>query len=149
MQFPIHECQHGYSTDKSTESAISDTGGFIEMNRTGKRGVFAVSLDIQAAFDSVTPNSIKAALIKHGSNKEYANWYHNFLTHRDLETELKGETYSASNGLGFPQGGVVSADFWKIVFDPAIHIINNENTQGTGYADDLILLRAGYSCVAS
>ena len=44
----------------------------------------------------------------------------------------------------FPQGGVVSADFWKIAFNPAIEIINSSNTTGFGYADDLIVLRHGY-----
>ena len=31
------------------------------------------------------------------------------------------------------------------MFNPAMHIINNSDTRGTGYADDLILLRSGYS----
>ena len=38
----------------------------------------------------------------------------------------------------------MSANFWKIVFNPAIEIINNNNTTGTGYADNLILIASGY-----
>ena len=93
IENPIHLNQHGFCTDKSTESAISDTQTILENNTTPNKNVIIVSLDIQAAFDSVTPSSIKNALIKHGSNTEYANWYDNHLTHRDLTTELKGETY--------------------------------------------------------
>ena len=56
------------------------------------------------------------------------NWYENYLTHRNLITEINGANYTASNGIGFPQSGVVSANFWKIVFDPEINIINNKDT---------------------
>ena len=69
--------------------------------------------------------------------------------HRNLTTTIQNATYTASNNVGFPQGGVVSADFWRIAFDPAIGIINSSLTTGFGYADDLIVLRHGYKPEAS
>ena len=62
---------------------------------------------------------------------------------RDLESSLRNKTFEAKTLVGFPQGGVVSADFWKIVFDPALHIINNKEVVVYWYADDLIQLRGG------
>ena len=144
LTFPIHANQHGFCTDKSTESAISNTLINIKNNTSHKKHTIVSSLDIQAVFDSILPGKIKLALLKYGSNKDFANWYHNYLTHRDLHTELNGEIYEATTSIGFPQGGVVSADFWKIAFNPAMEIINNEHTTGTGYADDLILMASGY-----
>ena len=106
-------------------------------------------LFIQAAFDSITPEVIKQSLLDHGGEPQLIQWYYNYLTHRNLSTTLQNHTYTASNAIGFPQGGVVSADFWKIAFNPAIEIINSSNTTGFGCADDLIVLRHGYKTDAS
>ena len=144
-EFPIHSNQHGFCSDKSTESAISNTVDYIESKiMTSNKHCIGISLDIQAAFDSITPDTIKDALLIHGGEPQLVRWYYNYLQHRNLITTLQNHTYTASNAIGFPQGGVVSADFWKIAFNPAIEIINNSNTTGFGYADDLIVLRHGY-----
>ena len=142
---PIHKNQHGFCSDKGTESAISAVTSHIENHLLKNQHCVGVSLDIQAAFDSICPKSIKQALIKHGGHTDLIQWYFNYLTHRNIESELHNETFQASTGTGFPQGGVVSADFWKIVFDPALDIINKNGTSGYGYADDLIVLRGGTS----
>ena len=142
--FPIHQHQHGFCSDKSTESAISNVINYIENHtQTPKQHCVAISLDIQAAFDSIDPKAIRDSLLKHGGQRDMIIWYFNYLTHRDLESTFHNETFKATTLVGFPQGGVVSADFWKIVFDPAIQIINNKQVTGYGYADDLILLRGG------
>ena len=64
------------------------------------------------------------------------NWYHNFITHRNLHVEINGTTASKTVSIGFPQGGVCSAKFWMIAFNRGIEIINQYNTMGTGFADD-------------
>ena len=120
--FPIHENQHGFCNDKSTESAISNTVITINDNTSHKKHTIVSSLDIQAAFDSILPDKIKLALLKHGSNKDFANWYHNYLTHRDLHTELNGERYEATTGVGFPQGGVVSVSYTHLTL-PTILLV--------------------------
>ena len=45
-----------------------------------------VFLDIQAAFDSITPEHTKNALLKHGCPTDMVEWYYELLTHRYLET---------------------------------------------------------------
>ena len=45
--------------------------------------------------------------------------------------------------VGFPQGGVCSAKFWIIAFDPAIEIINSDGIFGQGFADDCAALIGG------
>ena len=150
IQFPIHTHQHGFCSEKSTESAISKTVDYIESKiMTSNRHCVGLSLDIQAAFDSITPNTIKAALLKHGGDPQLVQWYYNYLIHRNLITTIQNDTFTASNAIGFPQGGVVSADFWKIAFNPALEIINSNLTTGFGYADDLMILRHGYKPEAS
>ena len=68
--------------------------------------MIGVFLDIQAAFDTMTPNSIREALLEHNINPILVEWYHNYLTHRNLYTEHNGKTATATIKIGFTQGGV-------------------------------------------
>ena len=52
---PIHIKQHGFQKGKSTESAISNTVHKIEKHILNGEHCMCVFLDIQAAFDSITP----------------------------------------------------------------------------------------------
>ena len=63
-------------------------------------------------------------------------WYHGYLIHRNLYIEIGDESLEISTAVGFPQGGVCSAAFWIIAFDPAITIINSYGLHGNGFADD-------------
>ena len=78
----VHAQQHGFSRNRSTESAISQTTNYIEKHITTNRDVIGVFLDIQAAFDTITPNSIREALLEHNLNPILVEWYYNYLTHR-------------------------------------------------------------------
>ena len=70
-------------------------------------------------------------------------WYYNYLTHRNLQAEIGGFKGEVTIDTGFPQGGVCSAKFWIIAFNKAVEIINQWNTVGQGFADDLCMLKAG------
>ena len=102
--------------------------------------VIGVFLDIQAAFDTITPSSIKEALLKHNLDTRLVGWYHSFLTHRHLITEHNGVTYKGNIGIGFPQGVVCSVKFWMVAFNEAINIINQFGALGIGFADDCCIL---------
>ena len=60
-----------------------------------------------------------------------------------LRINLHGDSLSNECSQGFPQGGVASAKFWVIAFDPAIEIINGHQVVGQGYADDLAAVFGG------
>ena len=140
---PLHNKQHGFLTGKSTESAISNTVNYIEKHIMNKQHCVGVFLDISAAFDSIKPSHVRQALLKHGGDPEMVQWYFNYITHRDIQIAMHGETKTFTTGLGFPQGGVCSAKFWLIAFDYAIQIINRYNIEGNGYADDCSALAGG------
>ena len=140
---PIHPKQHGFLTGKSTESAISNTTDFIEKYVMNKQHCVGIFLDISAAFDSIRPGHVRQALLKHGGEPEMVQWYHNYMSHRDIIVTMHGETMVFSTGVGFPQGGVCSAKFWLVAFDYAIQIINRYNIEGNGYADDCSALYGG------
>ena len=148
-QNPVHTRQHGFRHDRSTETAISDASNYIEKHIITRKFCIGTSLDIQAAFDSIKPHKVKQALLHYGGDREMVNWYYNYLIHRNIYTEISGTSTSFSTATGYPQGGVNSADFWIIVFDPALQIINKEGVRGDGFADNLLVLKGGYSLKAA
>ena len=137
---PIHENQHGFLPGRSTETAISDTVNYIERILFQKKHCVGVFLDISAAFDSISIEHVRDSLFSHGVEPDLVEWYYHYLSRRDLQFSLHGSSITLQTNLGFPQGGVASAKFWIIAFDPAIEIINKYGIQGTGYADDCAAL---------
>ena len=71
------------------------------------------------------------------------NWYMNYISNRLLNYNITGQEGTISTGVGFPQGGVCSALFWAVAFDPAIEIINKYGINGNGFADDCSALVGG------
>ena len=59
---PVHTRQHGFRADRNTVTAISEVTDFIEQNIYFNKHVLAVFLDIQAAFDTISPEKIKKVL---------------------------------------------------------------------------------------
>ena len=143
LQYPLHHKQHGFLSGKSTESAISNTTNYIERHIMKKQHCVGVFLDISSAFDSIKPNHVRRAMLDHGGDPDMVQWYYGYMTHRDIQILLHGETSIFSTGVGLPQGGVCSAKFWLIAFDFAIKIINTYNIEGNGYADDCSALYGG------
>ena len=96
-------------------------------------GVF---IDIQAAFDSITPEHIRKSLLKHGCNPDMVKWYYELLKNRNLSTTYDNFILLISTNLGFPEGGVCSAKFWIIAFNDTAKILNTHGVSGELFADD-------------
>ena len=118
----VNDRQHGFRKNKSTESAISETTNYIKKHMANNEDVIGVFFDIKDAFDTITPTSIKEALLRHNLDDKLAGCYYTFLTHRHFITEHNGITYQGNSGIGFPQGGVCSAKFWIVAFNEALNI---------------------------
>ena len=71
------------------------------------------------------------------------DWYFDYLTHRNINITLHGETLKASVFIGFPQGGIASAKFWLIAFDEVVSIINSYGIWGNAFADNCTALVGG------
>ena len=140
---PLSEHQQGFRRCRSTETAISNTINFIETCKQNKEHCIAVFLDIAAAFDTIKPKHIKQQLRLKGIEEEIVQWYYNYITERYLSLVANDNTLTTCVDTGFPQGGVCSAKFWIIAFDPAIDIINSNRIFGQGFADDCAALIGG------
>ena len=137
---PLHSKQHEFLRGRSTESALSNTVDYAERALFKDKHCLGIFLDISAAFDSISVDHVRDSLLKHGADDDLVYWYHGYLKRRDLHFNMQGVTHSLHANLGFPQGGVCSAKFWIIAFDPAVQIINQDGIEGNGYADDISAL---------
>ena len=61
---PLHTQQHGFRTDRNTETAAN----YIEKHIYSGEHVIAVFLDIQAAFDTIKPEAVRHSLLKRGGD---------------------------------------------------------------------------------
>ena len=140
---PVHTRQHGFRSDRNTETSLSNVVNYIEKYIYNGQHVLGVFLDIQAAFDTIDPDKVKVSLSEHGGEQKLVNWYHNYIKHRNLHIQIKGCNKVLSTDTGFPQGGVCSAKFWIIAFNEAIEILNTHGVHGNGFADDCVALIGG------
>ena len=140
---PIHRNQHGFQVGKGTEGALSGTCDYIERYVLTRGYCLGLFLDISSAYDSMDIEQIRNSLYLHGGQEDLVEWYYNYLARRILRISLHGDRLSYVCGQGFPQGGVASAKFWIIAFNPAIEIINRHMVVGQGYADDLAAVFGG------
>ena len=65
---PIHTRQHGFRSDRSTETAISTMTNYIEEFIMQKKHCVGVFLDIKSAFDSISPDHIRSELLRYGGD---------------------------------------------------------------------------------
>ena len=143
INYPIHDRQHGFRCDRSTETAISEVVNEIEKHIFKRQRTLAVFLDIKSAFDSISPEHIRKCLLNHRAPPLLVDWYYDYITKRNVTIELQDSKIEASIGVGFPQGGVASARFWLIAFNMAVKIINRFGCSGTAFADDCAVLLSG------
>ena len=141
--YPIHDKQHGFMKGKSTESAISNTVDYIESWLAKNKACIGIFLDISSAYDSISTEHIRLALYKHGGETDLVEWYFHYLQNRIMKMSLHEEDLILHTAVGFPQGGVASAKFWTIAFDPVIRLVNEFFLEGNGYADDCCIVFGG------
>ena len=143
LEYPIHERQHGFRCDRSTETAISEVVNEIERNIYKRKRTLAVFLDIKSAFDTIDPEQIRQSLLNHRAPITLVDWYIDYITNRHVVLDLQDASIESKIDVGFPQGGVASARFWLIAFNMAVKIINSQGCTGTAFADDCAVLFSG------
>ena len=117
--YPIHPKQHGFQKGKSTETAFSNSINVVEYYIMRGLKAIGMFLDISSAYDSMDIHHIRNSLYLHGGDDDLVEWYFHYLGHRVLDIHLN------RGHVRFPQGGVASAMFWLIAFNPAVRIINS------------------------
>jgi ribonuclease HI len=141
--YPLHKSQHAFRRSYSTESALTDMADIIERAILRREYALGVFLDIEGAFDNLTPEAILRCLEARQVCPTLLAWYSHYLTHRSIQVSLKGTTAFRNLTKGTPQGGVLSPLMWNIVFDGLLHLFDTGPVKALGFADDSGLVATG------
>jgi len=104
----LSDAQHAYRKGRSTDTALHSLVYSIERGFRNKEYSLAAFLDIEGAFNNVTPTAITCALTELGIERPIVGLIHTMLTSRVVHSTM-GPAHSTRNvSRGTPQGGVLS-----------------------------------------
>ena len=72
---PVHTQQHGFCTDRNTDTAISTVTDYIERHIYNQKHVIGVFFE---------------ALLQHGGYPLRVDWYYSYITHRNMYVDING-----------------------------------------------------------
>ena len=139
--------QHAYAAGRSTETALSVVVDSIEKMISRKKLLLAVSLDCSGAFDNISFDSARRAMLEKGIDVPIINWYDKVLRTRKVTADLQGVRKTIIPTRGSPQGGVLSPLIWIIIMDSLLRPLQKGPVKAVGYADDVLLMVEGVSAV--
>ena len=84
--------QSGFVPGRSTHHAIAVAINNITEAEQLKKPLQLVAIDIESAFDSIEPQTVKEAMVKLGYNKEYTEKYYILTTGGEAAIQVNGVT---------------------------------------------------------
>jgi len=131
--------QHGFTTGKSTISAIEEVYRSIDESKS--RHVFGTFVDITGAFDNVKLSLMFYQLANLGASLGTVRIVHSYLTNRWVNFELEGVCYSKKLKRGCPQCLQLGPRLWKVAISPIYNQdMRVQRAKIIAYADDILLM---------
>ena len=132
--------QHGFRRKTSCESQLVITAEDITRNLDNNQQVDMLILDFSKAFDTVPHQRLLKKLASYGIAGNILAWLEAWLTQREQQVTLEGESSSTAKVTsGVPQGTV----FGPLLFLRNINDIGNDTTlKIRQFADDSLLYLA-------
>ena len=142
----LDDTQLGFRKGRSCDEALHRVVNKIEA--TLLKGEFALGcfVDIKAAFDNVTFDSVIAALSNSGINPILVKWIYSLLSRRKVIFHLKGVALIRYIIKGTPQGGILSPLLWNLVVNSLLTSLKSflhPDDMSQGFADDIMTLAVG------
>jgi len=135
----MHVKQHGFTTGKSTTSALEAVYDWVDVSSS--RHIFGTFLDITGAFDNVKWSPLLSQLINLGASLVTVRLVQSYLTNRWAKFHMEGVPYSRMLERGCPQGSQLGPTLWKIAITPIYGtVITPNSTRIITYADDILLM---------
>jgi hypothetical protein len=145
----LSEKQFGFRKGKSTLEAILTVTKRAKIAQGKKKGgnrfCGIITLDVKNAFNSASWRAIAGALYRLGIPERLFTVLGNYFTNRVLiyETEVGQERMKVSAGV--PQGSILGAVLWNIMYDGVLRSKLPEGVEIVGFADDIVLTVMGDS----
>lgn len=136
--------QFGFVPGKSSVDALMSLRQFVTASQ--KRYVLAVSIDITAAFDTMSWKTLFRRLREANLPGNLFELLVSYMVNRSVS--VRGETFSRTVIMerGCPQGSVLGPELWNAVFNELIILLAAlAEVYIVAYADDLLLVVEGDS----
>lgn len=136
----IHPDQHGFQPGKSTVTALHQILRNVPApNKRKKRAI--VTFDFRAAFDHAPHSAMLRALELAKVPIFLIRITESYLRKRKVEMRLPNNTIRHRiQGLGCPQGGVLSPTLWTVVINDLLMELTAAQHLPIAYADDLTVV---------
>ena len=135
----------GFRSKVGTQDAIATVVSHISKADAfrKKQSAAIVMIDIEKAFEMVSPIVILHALVSVGIHGKMLKWLQDFLTHRSGNVKFQNEKSSTVQFMNVtPQGSCLSPTLFSYVINGLLKLELPSTVQLVAYADDLVL-----SCV--
>ena len=139
----LNKSQHGFSSGSSTESAVHRIVHKIEEAISCGNYALGIFLDIEGAFDNISFEAIKQALMNSGMSVLISNWIYNSISCRSIIMTISNISVIHVVERGCPQGGILSPFLWNLVLNWLLRELAEWDNSVTAFADDLVSLTAG------
>jgi len=103
----LSDAQHAYRKGRSTDTALHSLEFSIERGFRNKEYSLAAFLDIEGAFNNVTPTAITGALTELAIERPIVGLINTMLTSRVVYSTMESDHSTRNISRGTPQGGVL------------------------------------------
>ena len=138
----LHEnFQSAYKVHHSTETVMVKEHDDILRAIDGNEAVVLLMLDISAAFDTVSHETLLDRLSRrYGITESVREWFASYLSSRTQFVQIECSRSSAHElNCGVPQGSVLGTLLYVFYASPVADIIKRHNLTYHFYADDIQL----------
>ncbi|XP_065359422.1 uncharacterized protein LOC135953441 [Calliphora vicina] len=135
--------QHAYMKGRSVETALHSLVGFVEKSLEHKEYALVAFLDIEGAFNNVTPETILSALGGLDIDQSIICFIGRLLTNRVIISSMGTATIFRLANRGTPQGGVLSPLLWNLAINMLLMKLDSMMCKTVAYADDVAVAVSG------
>lgn len=146
----MHPNQHGFTKEKSINTAIKQVLKFIDKKTYEKKPVLLLPLDLTRAFDTVDHKLLLQKLNNYGIRNENLKWVESYLKNKkqqvevqytNPDTKIKSKVLSNAAPIkaGTFQGTILAPDLFKIQLNDFFYNFKSgDDALHAAFADDIL-----------
>jgi len=131
--------QHGFKTNRSTNTALSTFINEIELAKEQNNKTVAVFLDIQGAFDNMDPLKAIDILQAWGTPQDIVQLLCHYYSNRIITIKTPHQNLLTRPLRGSGQGNVLSPMLWNCIINEIGFSLSQYKIKGQLFADDIAI----------